>query len=317
MARRAHGAYPTPLPDQAGEPGDPARFRNETPAPVREVVAQGAPRTATILRTMRWFLGFVFTVVLAVAGRGQERHVQVQLEGGETVAGIVLAMDLATLRIQVGDQVRTIDATQIRHCRFEEVAPPAAPAGEMAPAAPPAAEPAAPRPAVKPAVVADDPLGEDVEAAANHAPAPGPGPGLWRSRMQRLDAAFPWLHPMAPQQWISLGLLVLILSSLAIHGSVRVAGAEAASFGRSFGLGIWYLATGAIQVATIPSNHFTAVLMLLANPTLALFWLTGLFGLTRVGASVAFAVQLGFVALAYGILELVTAILASIGMAQA
>lgn len=127
---------------------------------------------------------------------------------------------------------------------------------------------------------------------------------------------YPWMQPTAPMQWLSLGFLLAVVASLAIHMSVNVAGAEGASLGRSIGFALWYMATGFLQLAFVPTNDFTVVLMLLGNPALALFWLVGLFGLSRIAASIAFAVQLGFVALGYGVIELVTAILASIGMAH-
>ena len=139
---------------------------------------------------------------------------------------------------------------------------------------------------------------------------------LLRHRVGQLDACYPWLQPAAPLQWLSLGFLLLVIASLTTHMSVNIAGAEGASLGRSVGLAIWYMVTGFVQLAFVPANDFTVVLMLLANPTLALFWLVGLFGLSRIAASIAFAVQLGFVALGYGVMELVTAILASIGIAH-
>ena len=56
------------------------------------------------------------------------------------------------------------------------------------------------------------------------------------------------------------------------------------------------------------------VLMLLLNTTLALFWLRALFGLSRGGTVIALLVQLGFAAVGWGVLELVTALLASVGI---
>lgn len=252
---------------------------------------------------------------------------RVELEGGERLQGTVVAMDLATLQIRVDGQVRTVDATRIRSCRFDESpAPPAgaeqsaggaetpAPAstGEAASAPAPGEPPAAPPAAGKITWKGPLPDPADPEAAAQ-APHDRRHLSRWRERLHRLDEAYPWLQPTAPVQWISIGLLLTILLSLTVHASVNVAGAEGASLGRSIGVAIWYLVTCLLQVAAVPCNDFTVVLMLLANPTLALFWLSGLFGLTRLGATIAFAVQLGFAVLGYGVLELVTAILGSIG----
>lgn len=278
---------------------------------------------------MRALLALMFALVLAVSGRGQEREVRVQLEGGEVIAGKVVSMDLTTLRVQVGDSVRTIDAARIRRCEFD-------PQGAAGPA--PASDPAAPSPAV-PGDAAPAPSDAGPPDASRAVPGrvrarpipavdapdladPAQLPhdlrqhSLLRHRIEQLDACYPWLQPAAPMQWISLGFLLLVVASLTTHMSVNVAGAEGASLGRSVGLASWYLVTGLVQLAFVPANDFTVVLMLLANPTLALFWLVGLFGLSRIAAVIAFAVQLGFVALGYGVMELVTAILASIGMAH-
>lgn len=276
---------------------------------------------------MRCLLAFLFAVAFAVAGRAQERHVRVELEGGERLQGTVVAMDLATLQIRVDGQVRTVDATRIRSCRFDEPAAPPAGAGEAAvggetpapastgeavSAPAPGETPAAPPAAGK--ITWKGPLPDPADPeAAEQAPHDRRHVSRWRQRLHRLDEAYPWLQPTAPVQWISIGLLLTILLSLTVHASVNVAGAEGASLGRSIGVAIWYLVTCLLQVAAVPCNDFTVVLMLLANPTLALFWLSGLFGLTRFGATIAFAVQLGLAVLGYGVLELVTAILGSIG----
>ncbi len=70
--------------------------------------------------------------------------------------------------------------------------------------------------------------------------------------------------------------------------------------------------TTLLQVALVPTLQLSTFVMLIANPALALFWLRSLFDLTRGAAVIAFAVQLGFVLLGYGVLELVTALLGSI-----
>jgi hypothetical protein len=135
-----------------------------------------------------------------------------------------------------------------------------------------------------------------------------------RGRIAALDETYPWLVPAAPAQWFSVGLLLLVTLGLVVHMSVRVAGAEAPRLGRSVGLGVWFLLTGVLQVALVPVHDLSVALMLLANSTVALFWLRGLFGLPRSGAVIALIVQLGFAVLIYGILELVTATLSSVGM---
>lgn len=140
---------------------------------------------------------------------------------------------------------------------------------------------------------------------------------LLRQRLDELDERYPWLAPAAPSQWLSLGLLLAILLVITVHVSARVAGAEHPSVGRSGAVAMWYLLTTLLQVAAVPVNDLAVCLMLLGNTTLALFWLRGLFGLTRIGALIAFAVQLGFVVIGYGALELVDSLLGSISSAHA
>jgi hypothetical protein len=278
---------------------------------------------------MRLLLASMFVLASAALGHAQERRVAVQLEGGERIEGSVVAMDLATLQVRVDGVVRTIDARKIAECKFEAAPPPAAEEGHAAVREDAAAAPAATAAAVpeaSPAVDAgvgkpaneritwtrpiQDPLDPAVAAQPPHDVR---HQSLLRRRLQQLDESYPWLQPTAPMQWLSLGLLTVILMGLSVHASIKIAGAEGATMGRSLALAAWYLFTGVVQVAMVPCNDFTVVLMLLANPTLALLWLTGAFGLGRAAASIAFAVQLGLGVLAYGVLELVTAVLASIG----
>jgi hypothetical protein len=248
------------------------------------------------------FLGFL--LLLAGLLPAQERRAVVELDDGRVLQGTVRAMDLTTLQLVVGDVVHQLPATRIRSCRFEPV-PPLAPA---------AADPA---PAQKaPRITWREPLPAPEDTSlAEHVPNDLRGRSRWRARLERVDEVYPWLVPTLPSQWCSLGLLLLALSSLVVHMSTRVAGVETASFPRSLFLASWYLVTAALQVALVPATDFAVVLMLLSNTALALFWLVALFGLTRIGAIISFAVQLGFAAVVYGLLELVTAVLASVGMA--
>lgn len=264
----------------------------------------------------------LLAVLLAVSARGQDRHVTVLLLDGETVEGAVVSMDAAALRVQVRGQVRTIDATRIRSCRFDnevtakpEAAKPApAPAAAVAPATKPPQE-ANRKPVSPPQGAAKAPRAQpatDADPAVAEIPHDVRHRTLLRARLDRVDEAYPWLQPTAPLQWLSLGLLLAIGLTLAVHASVRIVGAEAATMPRSAGVGLWYLVSGFAQLAGVPANDLTIMLMLLANPTVALFLLTSLFGLTRSGSLIAFAVQLGFGVLAFGVLELVTAVLGSI-----
>lgn len=293
-------------------------------------------------------------IALAFAGvsPAQERHATVELDDGSVVVGRVLAMDQAKLQLQVGEEVVTIAATRLRSCRFDSgdtPAPAATPANE-APAATPAAPPAAPpasasaqAPDAAPAAqgapeVRQSKPAEPAEPAARkkaHAPPRRTGPlpdpadpeqvlphdlrhrSRLRQRLEALDELYPWLAPTAPTQWISLGLLLAISLCLIVYLSARVSGAEGVTLGRSMALALWYLLTGLLQVAIVPTGDFPTLLMLVGNTTLGLFWLRGLFDLTRGGAVIAFAVQIGFVVLGFALLELVDSLLGSIGSSLA
>ncbi len=177
---------------------------------------------------------------------------------------------------------------------------------------PPSGE--APPSVSEPKITWKGPLPDSIDpTAADHLPHDVRHRSLGRARLERLDEAYPWLTPTAPSLWVSLSLLLAIAASLVVHLSVQVSGAEVASLGRSVGVALWYLATGLVQFVAVPCNNLSVVLMLLGNSTLALFWLSLLFGLTRSAATIALVVQLGFVVLGYGALELVTALLGSIG----
>jgi hypothetical protein len=265
-------------------------------------------------RRMVRALGVMLVLLLAVFGRGQDRPARVELDGGEVVHGVVVALDLERLQIRVGTDVRTYPATRIRHFRFEDLAEPAP---DTAAAEPPTASGSAP-PKPEPQITWRGPLpAPDDPESPLLVPVDLREQSLWRQRMQALDERWPWLSPAAPHQWFSLGLMFLVIASLMVHASVRIAGAEAATFGRALAIAAWYLVTGVAQVATVPGTDFALVLVLLLNPSLALFWLREFFGLPRIAAVVAFAVQVGFVALGYGVLELVDAVLASIGVTTA
>ena len=84
---------------------------------------------------------------------------------------------------------------------------------------------------------------------------------------------------------------------------------------RGIGLGLYYLGTTLAQVALVPVNDLSISVMVLLNGTLSLFFLRKLFGLTRGQAVVAQVMQLGFGAGVFAMLELVTSLLTTIGVA--
>jgi len=272
------------------------------------------------------------------------------LEDGRKLEGRVLKMDLELLEIEVGNKVLKIPAAQVRSCRFklgvdpatvgagDEPETPAAAEGSTSdvpeagaadvPAAPDlAAKPQQPDAAVAPAAPAPAPAGETaritwkgpiqapvVPGSTESVPVDQRGRSHWQRRIGALDRAYPWLAPAAPSQWLSLGLLLLVGSGLAVHMSVRVVGGEAVQLSRSTGLGVWYMVTGLLQVGMVPVSDLSVVLMMLGNASLSLFALCTLFGLPRLNAALALTLQLGVGLLVFGILELVTALLGSVGV---
>lgn len=304
------------------------------PAPARGTIRPSSRARAGVDpgAMLRFWISLLFLALGALAP-AQDREATVELDDGKVVVGKVLAMDLHTLQLQVDGAPVAVEAARIRSCRFrplEQVAPAAE--GDPAAAAPVAA-------AQEPSGAIVDPPPADRSPAAGTSTAPARPRITWRGplqdpadpeaaaqvphdlrqsrlrgRLEALDQAYPWLAPAAPAQWFSLGLILLIGATLVVQLSVRVAGAETPSLGRCFGLGAWYLLTTILQVAGVAVTDLTVVLMLLANSSLALFWLVALFELPRLNALIAFAIQLGFVGLGWGVLELITAVLGSIGV---
>lgn len=281
-------------------------------------------------------LRIVAVVLVFLTGallRAQERPATIVLDDGRTLAGTLVAIDLGSLRLRVGDEVLTLATESIRMCRFDGTEPAPAPTEPVRPESTPAApaveaRTAAPAAPVAPAPVTAAPPARPTPAPPRTVRAPLPAPvaqgdeaaaphdlrhqSRFRARLQAIDAAFPWLVPGEPTQWVSLSLLLFAFLSFVVHTSVTVVGADAPAFSRSMGIALWYLLTGLLQMAMVPSVHVATFSMLIGNTAMALFWLRNLFGVSRGGAMVALAVQLGFAVLGYGVLELVTSLMASI-----
>lgn len=282
-------------------------------------------------------LAAVAAAMLAAASPAQERHSTARLVGGDVVVGRVLSFDERWLKVLVDGRVRTIDARKVLTVEVAAAPAPDAPdardenaAAAIHPAADAAlavAGPLAPDPAVATESPPPAPIGESKPAATWTLPDP-PVPGdpanvpfdlrqrtLLRARLEAVDARYPWLQPTLPVQWASYALLLWIACTFAIRVSAAICGADAAPVGRSAAIAAWYLATAAAQAAYAPAEDFATTAMLLANPAVALYLLRRAFGLTRMGATLALSVQLGFAVVGVGVLELVTSTLGAVAPA--
>ncbi len=266
-------------------------------------------------------------------GRAQQRQAIVELDDGRVLQGLVVATDLVNLQLESHGAVLTLPTAHIQSFRFvtpAEPAPEAAAASEVVPAEPIGETKPQPIAATKgrrsgkevPASGPGQGPQEPAEVLAAAALDPDAAPhdlrhrSHWRARIEALDEAYPWLCPTAPSQWFSLGFLLFTLLTLVVHLSTKVSGADQTSLGRCMVITAWYMVSGLLQIAFVPTLDVATVVMLIGNTAMALFWLRSLFGLTRGAAVVGFAVQLGFLLLGYGVLQLADSLLKSIGSAH-
>lgn len=262
---------------------------------------------------MRFLFAVLCTLLFCAFGFAQQRTAAVTLDDGRVLHGRVIAMDLKSLQIQVGTEVQTIPAASIHSCHFETApedpatVPPAA--AEPVRGVPPLAS-QSPR---RPVVVVVPPAPDESELDEDSLPHDLRNRSLWQQRIEAFDAMYPWLAPAAPTQWISIGLLLFAGLSLFVHLSTKVCGAENPAFGRAMAIALWYFVTGLLQVAFVPARDVAVVIMLIANTSFAMFLVRALFGLTRPATAVALAVQVGLLTVAFGVLALVDALLASMG----
>lgn len=295
---------------------------------VQTTIDQPMPRLLAILLALQLLVGLAAQ---------EERRATVRLDDGMELQGTVVELDLRQLQLRTDRGVVTIPAVRILKFSFEPaeqaqaesepakaltapVTSPAAPvtaapAAEPVPKVAPAVQDKGQQPAAAPVPPPAAPAGE---TAAKQAPEtidaePTVSPRIhWQARLRALGASYTWLLPDGAAQWVSIGLLLFLTLSLSIYSSVRLASGEIVEFTRCTVLSAWFLVTGFVQVALVPSGPFAAAVMLLANPAMALFWLRLLFGLSRSAAVVAFTIQLGFLVVSYGVLNLLDSILASV-----
>lgn len=226
-------------------------------------------------------------------------------------------MALGSLQLAIGGEIVTLEAKDIKKCVItsDEQASAAAPgaSGEGEPAASQEPKPAGQAPPHV-VLVQTPPSAEDAGSGdPEQLPHDVRHRSLVKQRLAALDAAYPWLCPTETTQWWSLGALLFSLLSLFIYGSVKIAGTECASFGRSVGLSLVYLGVAAVQFAFVPINDLATFALLFGDTALVLFLVRSAFGLPRLNAVLALAVQVGFLVVAFGVLQLVDSLLRSVG----
>ncbi|MGE3174516.1 MAG: hypothetical protein AB7O97_17935 [Planctomycetota bacterium] len=299
---------------------------------------------------MRSLLLFLVGILCTAVAPAQARQVKLELEDGKVVEGLVVEIDSRAIRVDVDGVQTTYQTDQIRKAQFTEVDGPA-PKVSGEPAAPVAVQPAAPQPA-SPPTAQSAPVASAPAAAPEHpAPAaesaappasasppadapqqPAAGAGdpaaaastptvhrrrgftpLWRDRTEALDRRYPWLFPAEPLQWISLGVMLFALLSLAVHYASRMAAAEQPGFGRACGLGAWLLLSSMAQVAFVPGTR-EGIAGAIGGSAVVMIVLFGVTYRLSFGASILALLLLTIEgAVGYGVLQLVDSTLRSIG----
>ncbi len=255
-------------------------------------------------RRMRSFLICLVGALLGFALPAQARHVTLELEAGGVVEGRVVSIDSKALVVEVDGEERTFATEAVRKYRFFD-APVAAVDGEAA-AAEPAATPMRAAPADPEAMPAAAVVSRPATARSLRR-------GTWEARLDALDRAYPWLYPAEPSQWISLGVMLFALLSLAVHFGARLAATENLNFGRATAVGLWLLLTGIGQFAVLPATAPALAGAVAGNLVVLTILFAITYGLSFGGSLLAtflFLVQGG---IGFSLLQLVDATLRSIG----
>lgn len=235
----------------------------------------------------------------------QTKMVRMDLGDGVVVEGRVVHLDTKTIVVDVDGEQRTYETSKAKDFHFTEVIEPAS-GTPPKPADGEAAAPTAARPAQDP--------GRPAARVTDSTPRPSPrGRALWDTRVQALDRAFPWLFPAEPLQWISLGITLFALLSLAIHFAARVSATDRLGFGRALGFGFIALAGTVAQMAVLPSTDAALGGAAAVNVIVSIILFKGLYALSFPGSMLAVFVLSIEGGIGYALLKLVDATLRSIG----
>lgn len=239
-------------------------------------------------------------LLLGILLPAQVRHVRLELEDGRKVSGRVIALDEKQIVVEINGGEVVFTTAQVRSARFEVVAEPEPDPAAVEPQTPVAGSGKTPKNTPPPR-----PRSEQRKAT--------PGRDLLLYRLEQMDRMYPWLAPSDKIQGISLGVLLLALLALALHLSVKLVATDPPSFARSMGLSSLLLVLVAAEAALVPDGPQAVPLALGVNALLAALGVKAFHRVSLLSACAAllmFAVQ---VLLGYGVLELIDAMLRSVG----
>lgn len=175
---------------------------------------------------------------------------------------------------------------------------------------------AATAPAASGTATGSEPSAGQEEPAAVASPRSGRRTrGLLDRRLRALDDRFPWLAPTESFQWVSLGVTLFALLSLAIHFAARLSATELLGFGRATLIAAWIMLAGFVQVAIVPDASPALALAVVVNAVMLLLCFRFVYDLSVPAAGLAvflFAIESG---LGLALLRLIDATLRSIGNA--
>jgi hypothetical protein len=230
---------------------------------------------------MRACLIVLWCLLLAVAVPAQNRVATVTLEDGRVLHGTVLQLDVDHMTIESNGKVQHLLASQIRRCRFlktDDV----------------------------PGETEGGRGGETERPAAQAAPAPTAVAGATSLRRQRLlaiNSKYPWLAPLEPAQWISLGITLMALVSFAVHLSAKTCGADQPRFVVSVAAAFAVVCSSLLQLCFVPVTGINVLAMVLGNGVVIAMMFRLLYHLAMPQAILGLFVLLAEFGLAFGVLE--------------
>jgi hypothetical protein len=231
---------------------------------------------------MRACLIVLWCLLLAAAVTAQNRVATVTLEDGRVLHGTVLQLDVDHMTIECSGKVQHLLASQIRRCRFlktDDV----------------------------PGEIDGGGRGDEPERpAAQTAPAPTPAAGATSLRRQRLlaiNTKYPWLAPLEPAQWISLGITLMAMVSFAVHLAAKTCGADRPRFVVGVASAFVVVCGSLLQLCFVPITGINVLAMVVGNGVVVALMFRLLYHLAMPQAILGLFVLLAEFGLAFGVLE--------------